>query len=161
MTRPSAGPGRPERVEGRILGIDFGDRRIGVAVSDGLGLTAQPVGVVATQAEGQHLGELAGICREREVECVVVGLPRNMNGSLGERAQVTLEFVEALRGALDLPVETWDERLTTRQDERSLRARGLTHKKRKARRDTVAAQLILQGYLDAHRRPKEQQRPPR
>lgn len=152
MTQPSAGPGRPGRIEGRILGIDFGDRHIGVAVSDGLGLTAQPVGAVATRAEGQHLQELAGICREREVKCVVVGLPRNMNGSLGERARVTLEFVEALREKLDVPVQTWDERLTTRQAERSLRSRGLTDRKRRARRDTVAAQLILQGYLDAHRR---------
>ena len=140
----------------RILGIDHGDRRIGVAVSDGLGLTAQPVGVVLTRADGHHLQELADICQEREVERVVVGLPRNMNGSLGERAQITLEFVEALRGAVHLPVETWDERLSTVQAERSLRARGLTHKKRKARRDTIAAQFILQGYLDAQRRPREQ-----
>jgi len=134
----------------RILGIDYGDRRIGMAVSDGLGLTAQPVGVVLTRADGRHLQELADICRQREVERVVVGLPRNMNYSLGERARVTLEFVEALRQAVDVPVETWDERLSTVQAERSLRARGLTHKRRKARRDTVAAQFILQSYLNAH-----------
>ena len=83
MTCPSTGSGRPEDAEGRILGIDYGDRRIGVAVSDGLGLTAQPVGVVTTRSDGGHLRELADICREREVERVVVGLPRNMNGSLG------------------------------------------------------------------------------
>jgi len=134
----------------RILGIDFGDRRIGLALSDELGLTAQPLGGVSTEADGGHLRELARLCQERGVEEVVVGLPRNMDGSLGERACVTLEFVEALRGELDIPVETWDERLTTIQAERSLQARGLTHKRRKARRDTVAAQLILQGYLDAH-----------
>ena len=149
MSHPSTGSGRPESVEGRILGIDYGDRRIGVAVSDGLGLTAQPVGVVTTRGDDGHLRELADVCREREVGRVVVGLPRNMNGSLGERAQVTLKFVEALRGAVHVPVETWDERLSTVQAERSLRARGLTHKKRKARRDTVAAQFILQSYLNA------------
>ncbi len=151
MTHTSPGSRRPEDGEGRSRGIDYGDRRIGVAVSDGLGLTAQPVGVVLTRADTGHLRELAEICREREVERVVVGLPRNMNGSLGERARITLEFVEALRQAADVPVETWDERLSTVQAERSLRARGLTHKKRKARRDTVAAQFILQSYLNAQR----------
>jgi len=139
----------------RILGLDFGDRRIGLALSDELGLTAQPAGVIHNQADGGHLGALAQLCQERGVERVVVGLPRNMDGSLGERARLTLEFVEALRGALDVPVETWDERLTTVQAERSLRARGLTHKRRKARRDTIAAQLILQGYLDARCRQRD------
>lgn len=138
---------------GRTLGIDFGDRRIGLALSDELGLTAQPAGVIPTQADGGHLQALARLCRERGVERVVVGLPRNMDGSLGERARLTLGFVEALREVLEVPVETWDERLTTRRAERSLWARGLTHKRRKARRDTVAAQLILQGYLDSHPRP--------
>jgi len=149
MSHPSTGPRRSEGVADRILGIDYGDRRIGLAVSDGLALTAQPVGVVTTRADGGHLKELADVCQEREVGRVVVGMPRNMNGSLGERAKVTLEFVEALRATVDVPVETWDERLTTVQAERSLRARGLTRAKRRARRDTVSAQLILQGYLDA------------
>ncbi len=136
----------------RILGIDYGDRRIGLALSDELGLTAQPLEPITTEADGSHLDGLAALCGERGVQQVVVGLPLNMNGSAGQRAQVTLEFVDALRTKLDLPVETWDERLTTRQAERSLWARGLTHKRRKARRDTVAAQIILQGYLDAHPR---------
>jgi len=139
---------------GRTLGVDFGDRRIGVAISDGLGLTAQPVGLVTARDDGGHLDELARVCRERDVELVVVGLPLNMNGSEGERAAITRRFVDDLGKKLDLPVETWDERLTTRMAESSLWARGLTHKKRKARRDTVAAQLILQGYLDAHRHRK-------
>lgn len=136
----------------RILGIDFGDRRMGIAVSDELGLTAQPLAALEVREDGGHLGEVARLCQERGVERVVVGLPRNMNGSLGPRAQLTLEFAKALAARLQLPVETWDERLTTRQAERSLRDRGLTHKRRKARRDVVSAQLILQGYLDAQGR---------
>jgi putative Holliday junction resolvase len=140
----------------RILGIDFGDRRIGVAISDELGLTAQPRGVLLVEKDGGHLDEMARLCREQGVERVVVGLPRNMDGSLGPRARLTLEFVKVLAARLQLPVETWDERLTTRQAERALWDRGLTHKRRKARRDVVSAQLILQGYLDAG---KHQTRP--
>jgi putative Holliday junction resolvase len=135
----------------RILGIDFGDRRIGVAVSDELGLTAQPSAALEVEKDGGHLEEVARLCQEQRVERVVVGLPRNMDGSLGPRARLTMEFVKVLADRLQLPIETWDERLTTRQAERSLWDRGLTHKRRKARRDVVSAQLILQGYLDAHR----------
>lgn len=133
----------------RVLGIDYGDRRIGLALSDELGLTAQPLRPITTDAG--HLDELVTLCQERSVERVVVGLPLSMDGSVGTRARVTLEFANALRAKLDIPVETWDERLTTRQAERSLWGRGLSHKRRRARRDTVAAQLILQSYLDAHR----------
>lgn len=136
----------------RILGIDFGDRRIGLAISDELGLTAQPSAALEVDKDGGHLQEVARLCQEERVERVVVGLPRNMDGSLGPRARLTLEFVQALAARLNLPVETWDERLTTRQAERSLRERGLTAKRRKARRDVVSAQLILQGYLDAQKR---------
>lgn len=135
----------------RILGIDFGDRRIGVAISDELGLTAQPLAALEVSKDGGHLEELARLCREQRVERVVVGLPRNMDGSLGFRARLTMEFVKALAARLQLPIESWDERLTTRQAERSLRDRGLTAKRRKARRDVVSAQLILQGYLDAQK----------
>jgi putative Holliday junction resolvase len=94
---------------------------------------------------------LRRICREHGVDRIVVGVPANMDGSLGERARLSLELAQSLRDELGIEVETWDERLTTRQAERAMLEGDLTRKKRKERIDRLAAQLMLQSYLDAQR----------
>jgi putative Holliday junction resolvase len=133
----------------RILALDIGARRVGVAVSDPLGWTAQGLPTLARENDPQLIEAVRRITRELDVERVVIGLPRNMNGTVGPQAKKALAFAEALRAALQLPVETWDERLTTVAAERSLAEGGLDGRKRRRSVDRVAAQLILQGFLDS------------
>ena len=133
----------------RVLGIDFGSKRVGLALGDTESGLAT---ALATLPNDAALFEAIGrVCRERGVEAIVVGLPLNMDGSRGPQAERATEFADRLGSHLGLPVETWDERLSTAEVERALLAGGLSRKKRKARRDRLAAQLILQSYLDAHR----------
>jgi putative Holliday junction resolvase len=133
----------------RVLGVDHGERRIGLAVSDPLGLTAQPVRCAHVDDAAAAVAAVAGAAAELEVGRVVVGLPRNMDGSLGPRARAVLAFVDALGEAVDVPVETWDERLSTREAQKVMRAAGVKRSRRKRNVDTVAAQIVLQSYLDA------------
>ena len=133
---------------GRVLGLDWGTVRIGIAISDPFGWTAQPVDTLTN--DDQLLAALRRLIGEREVERLVVGLPRHLDGGLGEKAAAVHAFVARL-GALEVEVETWDERLTTREAQRRMREAGLSRKKRKELRDVMAAQLMLQSYLDAHR----------
>ena len=129
-----------------ILAIDFGRVRIGVAVSDELQLLAHPLETIA--ANERSLARVAEIVRERNVDHVVVGIPRQLSGKIGAAATETLRFAEKLRAILPCPVVAWDERLTTVAAHRALREAG---KKTRAMRDyidQVAAQMILQGYLD-------------
>lgn len=135
----------------RIMGLDVGDKTIGIALSDPMGWTAQPVTVLRRTSLKQDLEELARLCREQEVEKIVVGLPRNMNGTYGPRAQLVMEFKEKLEQALGLPVETWDERLSTAAAERTLLAADVSRARRKQVVDKLAAVVILQGYLDRQR----------
>ncbi|MCX7804716.1 MAG: Holliday junction resolvase RuvX [Planctomycetota bacterium] len=138
-------------MEGRIIGVDHGDRRIGLAISDPLGLTAQPLAMIEL---GDGMAALNAICRyarERSAVRFVVGLPLNMDSSEGPRARAARRFGEALREASGLPVEFFDERLTTRQAHRALRDATAGRYARKERSDIVAAQLLLQAYLDASR----------
>ena len=132
----------------RILGVDFGTRRHGLAISDELGMTAQPAGLVEYRDGDLGLAEVVRVAAEMEAERIVVGLPFHMDGHPGDHHDEVLEFVEALEAATGLPVETVDERLTTVQAERALQSAGLSRKKRKSRVDQMAAQLILQGWLD-------------
>jgi putative pre-16S rRNA nuclease len=130
----------------RILGVDFGRARIGVAVSDELGMLAHPVETVpATRDAAKRVAEIA---REKNAERVVIGLPRHMNGAAGESAEEALAFAEKLRGLLSCEVVTWDERLTTMAANRALREGGQKTKNSRGFVDQVAAQMILQGYLD-------------
>lgn len=135
----------------RILGLDPGDRRIGVAVSDELGWTAQGVAVLERTTPEADRAAIATLVRRYGVSEVVVGLPRNLDGSLGPRAEASLAFAAALERDLGVPVRTWDERLTTRAAERALLEGDLSRRRRRGAVDRVAAVLILQGYLD-HRR---------
>ena len=132
----------------RVLGLDVGKRRIGIAVSDALGLTAQPVTVMTRSTLAEDLDVIRQLCEERDVERIVVGLPVTMAGRLGPAATRMRAFARALQQAVAMPVDLADERLPTVQGERTLLALGKTRKKRKAVIDQVAAQLILQHYLD-------------
>jgi len=130
----------------RIMALDLGDKTIGVAVSDELKITAQGIKTIRRCGMKTDLAELRDLIQEFEVERVVVGMPRNMNGSYGPAAEKTLAFVEKLR-VLDLPVETVDERLTTKIAEQVLIEGNVRREKRRKVIDQVAATLILQGYL--------------
>lgn len=131
----------------RILGIDLGQARIGVAVSDELGMLAHPVETIP--ARGEAARRIAEIVREKNAERVVIGLPRHMNGSVGIGAAEALAFAEKLRGLVECEVVTWDERMTTMAANRALRDSGQKTRNSRAVVDQVAAQMILQSYLDA------------
>ena len=130
----------------RIMGLDFGERTIGVAVSDALLLTAQ--GITTIRRSSKELDELRKIIEDYEVEKIILGYPKNMNNTLGPRAQETEEFAEILEKEFSLPTELWDERLSTMGAERSLLEADLSRAKRKKFIDKMAAVFILQGYLD-------------
>lgn len=133
----------------RILGLDYGDRKIGVAISDAFGWTAQGVEVIDRKRTKDVDARIAELIRELEVTEIVVGLPKNMNGSVGPRGQLSMEFAESLKESVQLPVHLWDERLTTVSAERTLIEADVSRKKRKQVVDKMAASLILQNYLDA------------
>ncbi|NOK10556.1 Holliday junction resolvase RuvX [Corallococcus exercitus] len=135
----------------RTFGLDYGTKTIGVAVSDGLGLTAQAVTTVRRASLKADLAELSRLVKEHEVTRFVLGLPLNMNGSEGPRAEATRKFAEVLESALGLPVELWDERLSTVAAQRTLLEADVRREKRREVIDQLAAQFILQGWLDAHR----------
>jgi len=133
----------------RILGLDLGDKTIGVAVSDPSGLIAQGIGVVARQGGEPDLRKIKEIADQYAVRLIVIGLPRNMNGTLGPQGKKVLAFQRKLQKATGLPVQTWDERLTTAAAEKTLISADLTRARRKKVIDQVAAALILQNFLDA------------
>lgn len=135
----------------RVMGLDVGSKTVGVAVSDYFGWTAQGIETVKINESKSELGfeRLAELVKEYEVDSFVVGLPKNMDGSIGERAQISLEYGKKLEELFDLPVTYQDERLTTMQATRMLIEEGNTsRKKRKKVIDKLAAVMILQNYLD-------------
>jgi putative Holliday junction resolvase len=132
----------------RIIGLDYGDKTIGVAVSDGLGLTAQGITTIIRRNIARDMEELKAYIEEYEVEEIVLGLPKNMDGTMGPRAEKTMAFAEKLRRELGLPVELYDERLTTALVTKALIEGDVSRAKRKKVVDMLAAQVILQGYLD-------------
>jgi putative Holliday junction resolvase len=133
----------------RILALDHGTKRIGVAVSDELKMLAQPLEYIPAEPFAEFLARLRELLREKEVEIVVVGLPRNMDGSYGPAALKVRDFVAALKAAVTVPIETWDERLTSVQANRLLIAGNVSRQKRKEKVDKMAAAILLQAYLDA------------
>ena len=130
-----------------ILGLDFGRARIGAAISDELQLLAHPLETIPANARA--LSRVGEIARERQVDHLVIGIPRRMNGELGTAASEVLEFVERLRATSPHRVVTWDERLTTVAAHRALRDAGKNTRQTRAYVDQVAAQMILQSYLDS------------
>lgn len=133
----------------RVLGLDVGNKTIGVAISDELGWTAQALEVIQRKGLSQDMKRIKEILSEYQVNEIVVGLPKNMNGKEGEQAKRVREFLEKLKARVKLPIRTWDERLTTVAAERTLLEGDLSRAKRKKIIDKVAAQVILQGYLDS------------
>ena len=132
----------------RLLGVDYGTKRIGFAVSDPFGEYAMPLRVVDVHGESDAVQQVCRVAAETEVDGVVVGLPLNMNGTHGPMAEKVVAFAKQVAAKLNLPVHTTDERLSTSSVERSLIAADLSREKRKGLRDKLAAQIILQGYLD-------------
>jgi putative Holliday junction resolvase len=134
----------------RILSLDFGEKRIGVAVSDALNITAQSVGTIERKGIKNDLKKIKDLVQEYAAAILIVGLPLNMNGTEGKSANRAVDFVNELKKEIDIRVEMIDERLTTAQGERIFLEADLSRKKRKKNIDKIAAQLILQNYLDLH-----------
>ena len=132
----------------RIMSLDVGSRTIGIACSDALLMTAQGIETIRRTSFEKDFNRLQELITEYEVHELVVGMPKNMNGTKGERAEKTEEFVEKMKEVIDLPVSYWDERLSTVMAERQLIAADVSRKKRKSVIDKMAAVVILQGYLD-------------
>ena len=135
----------------RILGLDYGSKTVGVAVSDPLGFTAQGVEIIRRKSENkmrQTLARIEELIAQYQVEEIVLGLPKNMNNTLGDRAEKSLELKETLERRTGLPVVMWDERLTTESANRVLMETGVRRENRKEHVDEIAAVFILQGYLD-------------
>lgn len=133
----------------RILGLDLGDRTIGVAISDPLGYTAQGITTIRRKYLKFDLEELKKIFDEYNVDSIVMGLPKNMNGTLGESSEKAIEFSKILETEFKVPVKLWDERLTTIAAHKAMIEGDLSRAKRKKIVDKIAAIYILQGYLDS------------
>ena len=132
----------------RIMALDIGTKRVGAALSDELGLTANGLAVLDREPRDRFFSEIKRLVEKHEVGRLVLGLPRRMDGQLGPEAQRVLSLADDFRKLLAIPVETWDERLSTAAAERVLLEADLSRKKRKKVLDKVAATYILQGYLD-------------
>jgi putative Holliday junction resolvase len=139
--------------EVRILALDVGEKRIGIAVSDPLGITAQGLAVLTRRGKDADLASLLEVAREYRVQEIVVGLPLHLDGRPGRQSQEILSLAAALGEALGVPVTPWDERLTTMEAERVLLAADVSRRRRRQVVDQLAAVLILQNYLDRRRHP--------
>lgn len=136
----------------RIMGLDYGSKTVGVAISDPLGLTAQGIETICRKGENKlrkTLARIEALAQEYQVEEIVLGFPKNMNNTVGDRAEKSLEFKEMLERRTALPVTMWDERLTTVEAERTLIENNVRREDRKKYVDKIAAVFILQGYLDS------------
>ena len=132
----------------RILVLDIGQKTIGVAISDPLGFTAQGITTIRRKKKEEDINEIINLCKEYAVETIVVGLPKNMNGSIGFAGEKIMEFTELLKDSVECKIELWDERLTTVAAHRAMLEADLSRGKRKKIVDKIAATYILQGYLD-------------
>ena len=140
--------GKPNR---RVLGLDVGERRIGVAISGESRILATPFTTIKRVRRNQYLASISNIIRQEGADLIVVGLPLLLDGTIGLQARRTLDFCENLREAVaPLPVETWDERYSSAEAERLLIEMGIKPSKQKGRVDAIAAAIVLQAYLDAH-----------
>ena len=136
----------------RIMGLDFGSKTVGVAISDSLGITAQGVEIVRRQSENKlrkSLARIESLIEEYQVEKIVLGYPKNMNNTLGERVEKTEEFARMLERRTGLEIVMWDERLTTVEAHRTMMEAGVRREDRDKYVDKIAATIILQGYLDS------------
>ena len=139
-------------LDGRIMGLDVGDKTIGVAVSDLMGLTAQGVKTIKRVGKKKDIEALKEIIKERQVNKIVSGLPKNMNGTLGPQGEKVIKFCELLEEETSIKIVYWDDRLSTVAAERTLRQGNVRRENRKKVIDMLAAVIILQGYLDLQRK---------
>ncbi len=135
----------------RMMALDLGSKTIGVAVSDELGMTAQGLKTIKRKTMKEDLVELLRIIDQYGIERIVIGLPKNMNGTLGEQAEKVIHWVDRIKGEIPVPIETWDERFSTVEASRRLLEADVSRKKRKRVIDKLAAVIILQGYLQQFR----------
>ena len=133
----------------RILALDHGTKRIGIALSDELKMIAQPLEFVLAEPFTAFVRRLKEIIREKEVELILIGMPRNMDGSYGPAALKVQEFIAVLKDLVAIPIKTWDERLTSAQAQRFLIQGGVRRQERKEKVDKTAAAILLQSYLDS------------
>lgn len=136
----------------RIMGLDVGDKRIGIALSDSLGITAQGHSVLERKIKQGDFKAIDDLCQQFEVDTIVIGMPLNMNGTKGPRAEIVQNFARELADYCGKAIEFWDERLSTVSAEKLLLEADLSRKKRRGLRDKIAAVYILQGYLDRRNR---------
>ena len=134
----------------RILGIDYGTKRIGLAVSDELGMIAQPLEFVPAEPQTAAIARLLAVLTIKEVGLMLIGMPRNMDGSYGPAAEKVRQFITVVQAATPVPVKTWDERLTSAQANRYLIQANVRREDRKQKVDKTAAAILLQSYLDAN-----------
>lgn len=137
--------------ETRVMGLDVGDRRVGVALSDPTRLIAQGLEVLHRTRRDADVAALAALCATHAVDAIVVGWPLRLSGRPGIQTRKVQQFIDALAAVIDLPIHKWDERLSTVAAERALREGGVRAREQRAVVDKVAATLILQGWLDAQR----------
>lgn len=135
----------------RILAVDLGEKRVGLALSDPLGFTAQGLETLHVKSKKEVLAGLIEVCKKHDVGEVVIGMPVNMNGSYGPKAVEAQELMPVLEKAVGVPVRSWDERLTSRQAGRLMVEEGLSRQKQRMNSDRLAATLILQSYLESKR----------
>jgi putative holliday junction resolvase len=133
----------------RILGLDPGSVRVGVALSDDLQMIAQPLDYLAAAPFGELAERIGELVSERDVESIIVGMPRNMDGSYGPAAEKSRAFITKLKESVTIPIREWDERLTSAQANRILIAGNVSRKKRKEKVDKMAAAILLQSFLDS------------
>ena len=131
-----------------ILGLDYGEKRIGVALANGEGLLAIPMTIIERTGEKADLDKVHALTEEYEVKRIIVGLPLSLDGSIGRQAEEVLAFTRALSQHIKIPVDTWDERFSTVEAESLFSSTGMKREKRRDRRDAMAAAIILQGYID-------------
>lgn len=146
------GDGTVGREKGRLLGLDYGSHRIGTALSDPLGITAQPLPAIRRRGDNRDIEAIGELVREYSVDRVVLGLPLMLDGTEGEQAKRARAFGEKIVERLGVPVEAWDERMTTAQAERHLISSGVRREKRKEVRDSLSAVILLQSLLDFRNR---------
>jgi putative holliday junction resolvase len=133
----------------RVLAIDHGTKRMGIAVSDPMGMLAQPLEAIPAEPQAQFLVRLKQILQEKQVELILVGMPRNMDGSYGPAAVKVQEFIALLQAHVVVPIKTWDERLTSTQANRYLIEADVSRADRRQKVDKTAAAILLQSYLDS------------
>ena len=136
----------------RFLGLDIGSKRIGLALSDELGITAQGLPTLNRTTSGNDIRKLLEIVSQHKVEKIVIGLPKNMNGTLGKSAEQVLTFIQEMKVKTAIPVDLWDERLSTIAVTRTLISANVSRRRRKEVVDKLAAVYILQGFLDSQKR---------